>query len=397
MSNRLVLALAALPLMTDTTGTEQRSTAAAVHVVDDFEDGDRRARSGLSWIAIADDLMGGSSFADPRVTAPGARSRHALRVGGSLTVAGFAGAWVALDERARPVDLTDFEGIRLRIRGRGPFRVALRAGPMGGANYMAAVESGADWTQVAVPFADLKPMSPDGPPIDLRTARWLGVSTGSGRRGRFTLDVDDVELYASRADARLRVQDAPTFSVHFDAAPASEVPSGPWKELGQDASGDGKQKRLPDATALAVCVDEARDRLWFRIRLAGPLPKRWLGANLALDVDGDPSNGMAWWGTNTAFHFDRLVSVYGFEAGSGYEGMIGVADAAEVQAGNMNGSQGERVRFVPVSGGTALVIGIPRSALASDARGPIRLLAAVGSSLQHNDDVPNEGAATLGR
>jgi hypothetical protein len=40
--------------------------------VDDFEDGDRRATSGLSWISIADDLMGGASTADLRVTSGGA-------------------------------------------------------------------------------------------------------------------------------------------------------------------------------------------------------------------------------------------------------------------------------------------------------------------------------------
>jgi len=396
----LMLAVAIPSLVADLMWTESCSAAAAMtatrsFTVDDFEDGDRRARPGLSWISIGDDLMGGSSIAELRVVTPGARSQHALRVAGEVAVGGFAGAWVALEGRAKPADVTDFDGIRLRIRGNGPVQLGLRAGAMPGYNYMAAVEAGAEWRQVEVPFTRLQAAGKNTPPIDLRAARWLGIATASGRAGRFEFEIDDVELYTSRDDAQLRVQSAPAFSLHFEPSPASEAPPGPWKDLAQDPPDDGKQKRLPDATALAVCFDDAHDRVWFRITLAGPLPARWFGVNVALDVDGDPSNGMAWWGTNSAFHFDRLVTVYGFEAGSGYDGSIGIADAAEVQAGNMNGARGERVLVVLDSPKHAFVVGIPRTALGTAAQTPIRALAAVGSALQHNDDVPNEGAALL--
>jgi hypothetical protein len=383
--NALIFVVAIPALMA---GTPSRT-------VDDFEDGDRRARSGLSWISIADELIGGASIAELRVTAPGARSRHALRVTGEVAAGGFAGAWVALDGRAQPTDVTDFERIRLRIRGKGALQLGLRGGPLPGFNYMASVEAGGEWTQVTVPFASLQAANRGAPAIDLRTARWLGISTASGRTGRYKFEIDDVELYTSRDHSRLRVQSAPTLAVRFEPSPDSELPPGPWKALAQDPPDDGKQKRLPDATALAVCFDDTHDRVWFRITLAGPLPSRWLGANLALDLDGDPNNGMAWWGTNLAFHFDRLVTVYGSETGSGYEDMIGIADAAEVQAGSTNGSRGERVLVVLDSAKPALVIGIPRSALGTEPKTPVRVLAAVGSAFQHNDDVPNEGAALL--
>lgn len=399
MVNRRVFILAvAIPsLVTRPMWAETPQPAAGIHsrTVDDFEDGDRRASSGLSWISVADDLMGGSSIAELRVTAPGARSRHALQVAGEVAAGGFAGAWVALDGRAQPTDVTDFEGIRLRIRGLGTLQLGLRAGPLPGFNYMAPLEAGKDWTEVAVPFVNLRATNQGAPVIDLRAVRWLGVSTRSGSTGRFEFEIDDVELYTSSDHAQLRVQSAPTLAVPFAPSPASELPPGPCKELAQDPPDDGKQKRLPDATALAVCFDDAHDRVWFRIELAGPLPKRWIGVNVALDLDGDPSNGMAWWGTNTAFHFDRLVSVYGSETGAGYEGTIGIADAAEVQAGSMNGSRGERVLVVLDSVKPAFVIGIPRSALGTDLKSPIRLVAAVGSAFQHNDDVPNTGAAVL--
>ena len=75
--------------------------------------------------------------------------------------------------------------------------------------------------------------------------------------------------------------------------------------------------------------------------------------------------------------------------------MIGIADAAGVRAGSMNGSRGERVLVVLDSAKPAFVIGIPRSALGTEPKTPVRVLAAVGSAFQHNDDVPNEGAALL--
>jgi len=118
--------------------------------------------------------------------------------------------------------------------------------------------------------------------------------------------------------------------------------------------------------------------------------------NLALDLDGDPANGMAWWGTNTAFHFDRLVTAYGSVTGSGYEGTIGIADAADVQAGNMVGPDTGAVRIGLDRAQPAFLVGIPRSALGTGTS-PVRLVAAVGSALMHNDDIPNEGAALVAR
>lgn len=367
-----------------------------VLTIDDFANKDLRAAPGLSWISIADDLMGGASHADLEVVGTGA-SRHALRVTGEVAASGFAGAWVALDGRARATDVGDFRGIRLRIRGNGVVQVGLRAGPSSGFNYMAPIDTGPAWKAVEIPFDRLQTTMKAAPAFDRKSARWLGVSVGAGRAGRFEFEIGDVGLYADRDDARLRVQDGPTFTVAFRPTPASELPKGPWMELARDSPADGKQKRLPDATSLAVCFDDAHERVWFRIGLAGPVPSRWLGVNLALDIDGDPTNGMAWWGTNQAFRFDRLVTVYGFATPSGYEGMIGIADAAEVQAGNLQGSSGERVQIVLDHAKPAFVVGIPRRALGAAATAPVRVVAAVGSAMQHNDDVPDTGAAVLPR
>jgi hypothetical protein len=270
----------------------------------------------------------------------------------------------------------------------------LRGGPQSGANYWAPVEG--NGLPVDVAFESLKAMKPEAPPFDPRSVRWLGLAPASGRAGPFEFEVEDIALYSPRTNARLRVQSGPPFALAFRPRPADERPSGPWKDLARDAADDGKQKRLPDATAVAVFMDPAGDRAWFRIALAGPVPTRWLGVNLALDVDGDAANGMAWWGANTSFRFDRLVTVYGWDTGTGYDGIIGIADAAQVQAGDMGGAAAEDVAFIPDRSRAELVIGIPARALGAGT-GAVRLVAAVGSAMQHNDDVPDEGAAVLAR
>jgi hypothetical protein len=144
-----------------------------------------------------------------------------------------------------------------------------------------------------------------------------------------------------------------------------------------------------------VSQDSADGLIWFRIGLRDAPPSSWLGLNLALDVDGDPANGTPWWGVNTAFRFDRLVSVWLFKAGDEYQGVTGTADAAAVDQGDFMAG-GRDLRVAVDHGSPAFLVGVPRSALGAGV-GMIRFVAAVGSALAHNDDVPDTGAIQLPR
>lgn len=369
--------------------------------LDDFEDGDRVAASGLAWGVISDALQGGASRAGVKLADGGPRgSRRALRVTGSLAEKGYAGAWVALDGSARSVDVSEFSGIRLRARGAGELLVGLRGGPMPGANFMARHRVGDDWSQLDVPFGTLKAAGATRTEFDAKDVRWLGVQPAPEKSGEFAFEIDEVELYRGEGDAgaaRPIPKDGPAFTMRAKAGSPSEVPSGAvWRELAQDASGDGGHPSLADATTLSVFEDAKTGMLWFRVGLANAPEAEGFGVNLAFDLDGRPDNGFEWWGANKAFRFDRLVTAYvHLRDGDVYQGVLGVTDADLISKNQMADPRFPAPRVFVDQSRPAFVVGIPRGILEGSAGASV--LAAVGSAFMHNDDVPDKGAARLGR
>jgi hypothetical protein len=394
------------------------AAAAPPLAVDDFEDGDLDAASGLAWVVIADDLLGGGSAGEVEPVAGGAGgSRGSLRFRGRTAegfAAPFAGAWVPAAEGGQVRDLSRYGGLRFRARGAGAtFQAGVRRGTGGrSANYLRSFVAPPAWTEVVIPFAELAQSFPPSPAIGwtAEDVGWIGFTTAPGHAGDFALEIDDVEVYPAAADSGAPAAKSAAAGAESPApkSPAPAVPRTsklrltpaaatadfPWRPLAADPEADGKSPRLPDARALAYHHDRAAGVVWFRIDLARPLGPAWFGVNLAVDADGDPANGGAWWGpTNSEFRFDRLVTVWVLAAGPDYQGMIGVGDAAGVGAGIFDGVARNGLRAALADGGRALVVGVPRADLGG--RGELRVISTVGSAFMANDDLPDRGAVTL--
>ncbi|HKA88221.1 MAG TPA: CIA30 family protein [Haliangiales bacterium] len=364
--------------------------------IDDFEDLDLEAATGLSWMAIGDWLLGGASSGEVAVVraAPQNGSRGALRLTGHLRKGKgtpFVSVWTGLRPDGLPRNLTGYRALRFRVRGTpGPYMAGLRRTEgKASANLVAPIAVTATWAAVEVPFDQLKQVLPSANPMAFAPTgiRWIGFTTSADTPPDFELDIDDVEIVPEPTP------DEPgawaVTKVKLTDARALDRLS--FATVGRDARGDTVNARLPDARELQLAVDPAEGRVWFRFVLYDPPPAAYFGMNVALDVDGDPDNGGAWWGQNKAFHYDRLVTAY-LAKGAGYwQGMVGVSDAAQIAEGRFS-AVSKDVRVAVDPGRKTLAVGVPRSALGLPPGGRVRLIGTVGSNMTFNDDVPQEGA-----
>jgi hypothetical protein len=356
----------------------------ASFLIDDFEDGDRFTTAGAPWAPFSDAVIGGASTVTVSVAGPkGGRSLH---VEGNVAEKGFAGTWVAIDTSARAVDLREFRALRLRLKGAGEWIVGLRAGAARQDNFMAKVEGTESWTNVEIPLSTLR--SKDDKSPDLGDVRWLGIQTAVGRTGAFAFDVDDVSLLGA---TRPLSPHGAAMQNRVKRTPASALAKAAWTPIGTDPQGDGKAANLPDILALASWTDGGT--VWFRLSLAAPAGPAF-GLNLVFEVGPEPAK-TPWWGVNTAFTFDRIATAWVLETNEDtFIGTIGMATAD----GAMKGAMIDEALGVPKvavsADGREIYVGLSRSALGGGGRA-VKVLAAVGSPMKHNDDLPDAGTLTM--
>jgi pimeloyl-ACP methyl ester carboxylesterase len=158
-----------------------------------------------------------------------------------------------------------------------------------------------------------------------------------------------------------------------------------------DGKGDGRNPSLPDAAQLAYRYDREQDMLWFRIALYGQPNDRAFGVSLAIDTGGDDSTKMNWWGANKTFRFDRLVTANVMRSDKGFEGTIGVADAAGVNTHQLTNLKQNNLQIR--TEGDSIVIGVKRTDITD--KMAMKLIASVGANEPWNDDLPNAGSSSF--
>ena len=161
-----------------------------VLALDDFEDGDLLAHTGVRWQTFTN----GVSTADLRAVSTGA-----ARVEGTLAEGAARGPLAQMyqpfDRGARPVDLRGLGGVRFRARGDRPFELTLRCA---GGEFGLPVEASAGWQLVERGADDL--VARAGTPED---ASWSGEGCvglyfsrrGADLLGPFWFEVDEITLF----------------------------------------------------------------------------------------------------------------------------------------------------------------------------------------------------------
>lgn len=181
------------------------------------------------------------------------------------------------------------------------------------------------------------------------------------------------------------------FLMWVAAVPAVAAQPDIWTVIAVDPKGDGRDPSLADAAQLSYRYDKQRDMLWVRVSLYGKPNKDAFGVNIVVDTGVDDAGKMNWWGANKDFKFDKLLTAWVVRANGGYQGTIGVADAAGAKAKNLNNVPQNNLQ-IRVEGDSVL-IGVKRTGLTDKMK--MNLIAALGSNQVWNDDIPNTRPAVI--
>jgi NADH dehydrogenase [ubiquinone] 1 alpha subcomplex assembly factor 1 len=184
--------LAGLTLMTVLYST---ASAGPLKLITDFS----REPGGLEWFVVNDDVMGGKSSGDLEL------NDGNLVFTGSTNTRG--GGFSSVRSRGPRMDLSEFSGIRLRVKGDGrQYSWQLRTDVMfrnRELGFWSEFETAAgQWLEIDLPFADFLPKfrgnELDAAPPDPAHISGMGLMISDGKDGPFTIEVDSVQAYRDR-------------------------------------------------------------------------------------------------------------------------------------------------------------------------------------------------------
>ncbi len=184
----LLLVLACLPRL-------QAQADAVPALLDDFSD-PKNTPSGIARIVVDDAAVGGSSHLT-HTTSDGV-----LVVNGGIKPArgqpGWAGLVLLLSSDGTAVDLSGFQGIRLRVHVRqGSLSISANSTEVDNFDYHARLlpRSHTGPQEVHIPFADMKRMWSEPTPLRPETIASISLAAVGMQSGDFGFDLDEIGFY----------------------------------------------------------------------------------------------------------------------------------------------------------------------------------------------------------
>ena len=155
--------------------------------------------SAEAWRPVHDRVMGGVSSGRPSWTGDG------VRFSGELSLENNGGFASFRTRPAKALDLSDFDGVRLRVRGDGRnWKVSLRTGQgRSDHNWQAPFQTrdGEEWQDVILPFEVFAPTfhgryAQTARPLDRSKIQSLELQVSDGQAGEYRLDVQSFGAWA---------------------------------------------------------------------------------------------------------------------------------------------------------------------------------------------------------
>lgn len=171
--------------------------------------------------------------------------------------------------------------------------------------------------------------------------------------------------------------------------------SAPWSLAGEDPEGDGRRVGYQDGRALWFWLDAERDTLWVRLGVYGEIDEERPAVSLSFDLDDDQETGVAWYGSNTVFRFDKMVSAGPTRReGDRFIGYNGITDADGVRRREWINERQGNVAFLLDPAESAYIVGVALSDL-EPRSSRVRFIGSVGHRATWNDDLIDRGSVVL--
>ncbi len=165
-----------------------------------------------------------------------------------------------------------------------------------------------------------------------------------------------------------------------------------WTTLASDGSGDGSNASLLDGAKLEYRYDDMTDSVWFRVTVNNYKAYGY-GINIVLNVTGAGATG-TWWGNqNSSFQYNRLITAW---ISTPPMGTVGITDPAGAAASNYTKIAGaSKISIVGDPSGKTYTLGMKRTDIYNSTSLTANVIAAVGSNMSWNDDLPNTNYGTM--
>lgn len=165
-----------------------------------------------------------------------------------------------------------------------------------------------------------------------------------------------------------------------------------WTTLSTDATGDGASSTLLDGKTLSYRYVPATDSLFFKIDVAKAVNPPF-GLNLVFAVTG--AGAATTWNTpqNASFLYNRVITAW---YATTTTGILGISDAIGFSSGNYTNIMKNGAVVTVDLASNSYIVAVKRTDLYNGSGAfDADVIAAVGSNMNWNDDVPSSGSGHI--
>lgn len=163
-------------------------------ILDQFEDG----KATLEWRAVNDGVMGGMSKGAPEMT-----EQSRMVFSGSISFEN-NGGFSSIRSRGQTLNLDEYDGIELRVKGDGRMYYLTARTPGAGrvAFWSPVTPKAGEWTTIRIPFQTFYPTffgrKLESPSLDISSINSLGFMLYDKKEGEFKLEVEWIKAYKNQ-------------------------------------------------------------------------------------------------------------------------------------------------------------------------------------------------------